>query len=80
VDHVVLFGEDTPAPLIRYLAPDVVCKGAEYRGQDTAEGRAIQAVGGRYVLLPETPGSRTSHIVARLAKPAREPSRTRRTR
>ena len=33
VDRVVLFGEDTAAPLIRALRPDVVCKGGDYRGE-----------------------------------------------
>lgn len=66
VDHVVLFGEDTPAPLIRFLAPDVVCKGGEYRGIETEEKRAISELGGEFVLLRQTPGVRTSQIIERL--------------
>jgi rfaE bifunctional protein nucleotidyltransferase chain/domain len=75
VGCVVLFGEDTPAPLIRHLRPNIVCKGSEYRGEDTEEGRAIRALGGRYVLLPETPGTRTSHVVAKMARPPRPPEK-----
>ena len=67
VDYVVLFAEDTAGPLIRFLAPDVVCKGGEYRGVETAEKRAIDDLGGEYVLLRQTPGVRTSRLIERLS-------------
>jgi len=63
VDYAVLFGEDNPAPLIRALRPDVVCKGAEYRDQDSAEKRMIESLGGRFVLLRQIPGVRSSRII-----------------
>jgi len=63
VDYVVLFGEDHPAPLIRALRPDIVCKGSEYRGQDSAEKRMIESLGGRFVLLRQIPGVRSSRII-----------------
>lgn len=31
VDYVVIFGEDTPARLIRQIGPDVLVKGADYK-------------------------------------------------
>ncbi len=67
VDYVVLFSEDTPSALIRALRPDVICKGSEYRGQPTEERRTIEALGGRCVFLRQTPGVRTSRILAKLA-------------
>src|SRR5262245_10024826 len=30
VDHVLVFGDPTPAPVLEALRPDVACKGAEY--------------------------------------------------
>ncbi len=65
VDYVVLFGEDDAGPLIRALRPDVVCKGGEYRGARIPEREAIEALEGRFVLLRQTPGVRSSKIIAR---------------
>jgi len=66
VDYVVLFSEDTPSALIRSLKPDLICKGSEYRDQETEERRAIEALGGRCVFLRQTPGVRTSRIIEKL--------------
>jgi D-beta-D-heptose 7-phosphate kinase/D-beta-D-heptose 1-phosphate adenosyltransferase len=43
VDHVVIFGEDTPECLIRTLLPDVLVKGSDWKrgtivGEDIVEG------------------------------------------
>jgi D-beta-D-heptose 7-phosphate kinase/D-beta-D-heptose 1-phosphate adenosyltransferase len=65
VDWVVLFSEDDAAPLIRALRPDIVCKGGEYRGKRTPEQQAVEELGGRFVALRQTPGLRTSGILAR---------------
>ena len=65
VDCVVLFGEDTPVELIRALEPDVVCKGGEYRRTETPEQRAIEDLGGRFFLLRQVPGGRTSNLLRR---------------
>lgn len=65
VDYVVLFSEDTAAPIIRSLRPDVVCKGAEYRGEQTPEQRAIESLGGKFVALRQTPGVRSSALIDR---------------
>lgn len=65
VDYTVLFGEATAAPLIRALRPDVVCKGGEYRGERTAEQQVIEQIGGRFVLLRQTPGVRSSLLLQR---------------
>lgn len=65
VDYVVLFPEDDPVPLIRALRPDVVCKGGEYRGTRPPEQEAIEALGGRFVLLRQTPGVRSSALISR---------------
>lgn len=63
VDAVVLFPEETAGPLIRALRPDVVGKGAEYRGQRTAEQEAVESIGGRFALLRQTPNIRTSLLI-----------------
>lgn len=65
VDWVVLFGEETAAPLIRSLKPDVVCKGGEYRGERIPEQVAAEQVGGHFVHLRQTRGVRSSSIAQR---------------
>lgn len=65
VDFVVLFAEDDAGPLIRYLKPAVACKGSEYREKPIAEQVAVEAAGGRFVLLRQVPGVRSSRIIAR---------------
>ncbi len=68
VDRVVLFGEETAAPLIRALKPDIVCKGGEYRGSRVAEQEAIEALGGRFVLLRQVPSVRSSSLIKRVQR------------
>lgn len=70
VDHVVLFGEDTAATLIRTLRPDIVCKGSEYRGAPVPEQAVIEALGGRFVLLRQIPGVRSSSLLERARRGA----------
>ena len=68
VDYVVLFGEDTPAALVRALEPDMVAKGSEYRGTDPPEKRAVEAQGGRFVLLRQIPGVRSTLLLDRIRR------------
>jgi D-beta-D-heptose 7-phosphate kinase/D-beta-D-heptose 1-phosphate adenosyltransferase len=73
VDYVALFGEDAPLALIRALRPDVVCKGADYRGKRPPEQVLIESLGGRFRLLRDVPGVRSSLLVERVrdARPSR---------
>ena len=73
VDHVVLFGEDTPVPLIRALRPNVVAKGGDYRGADPPEKRVIEALGGRFVCLRQVSGVRSTTLLDRLRRSRQTP-------
>ena len=68
VDFVVLFGEEDAAALIRELRPAVYCKGGEYRRRRIPEQDAIESVGGRFRLLRQVPGVRSSRLIARASK------------
>ncbi len=65
VDAVALFGEDDPRALIRAIRPDVVCKGGEYRGARPPERALIESLGGRFILLRQTPRVRSSLLIRR---------------
>ncbi len=68
VDHVVLFGEKDGGRLIRFIRPDVVCKGGEYRKQRIPEQIAIEDAGGRFVHLRQIPGVRTTLLLKKARK------------
>jgi rfaE bifunctional protein nucleotidyltransferase chain/domain len=66
VDAVVVFDEDTPAELVRALAPDVIVKGGDYRPETVVGAEVVQARGGRVVIIPLTPGQSTTSIIEKL--------------
>jgi D-beta-D-heptose 7-phosphate kinase/D-beta-D-heptose 1-phosphate adenosyltransferase len=70
VDCVVLFDEDTPLELIRYLGPDVLVKGADYARDRIVGADWVEARGGRVVRVPLVAGFSTSALVERLRAPS----------
>jgi D-beta-D-heptose 7-phosphate kinase/D-beta-D-heptose 1-phosphate adenosyltransferase len=69
VDHVLVFAENTPAPTLAVLQPEVHCKGAEYappNGRPFPEGPIVEGYGGRVVFLPLTEGTSTTELVRRI--------------
>ena len=66
VDHVTVFGEDTPAALIEALRPDVLVKGADYALDEVVGREAVEAAGGRVVLLELEEGRSTSALLRRI--------------
>ncbi|MHB9026621.1 MAG: adenylyltransferase/cytidyltransferase family protein [Armatimonadota bacterium] len=78
VDAVLLFDEDSPAPLLARLKPDVFCKGADYAppGGKTLppdEVAAMAAAGGRIEYLPLAPDNSTTAIIRRIMYMEGEP-------
>jgi rfaE bifunctional protein nucleotidyltransferase chain/domain len=65
VDEVYIFGEDTPVRALREVRPDVFVKGGDYRDVEIPEARAIEAWGGRVVILPYEAGRSTTELIAR---------------
>jgi D-beta-D-heptose 7-phosphate kinase/D-beta-D-heptose 1-phosphate adenosyltransferase len=72
VDLVVMFEADTPLELIEQLTPEVLVKGGDY-SPDTVVGRdAVEAAGGRVVILPLVPGVSTTKVIERIAPDKRQ--------
>ncbi|MEO1007242.1 MAG: D-glycero-beta-D-manno-heptose 1-phosphate adenylyltransferase [Planctomycetota bacterium] len=67
VDAVVLFSEDTPERLIGDLVPDVLVKGADYRGREVAGQSIVEAAGGRVELLDLVEGLSTTSALRRMS-------------
>jgi D-beta-D-heptose 7-phosphate kinase/D-beta-D-heptose 1-phosphate adenosyltransferase len=68
VDHVVIFGEDTPLELIKTLRPDILVKGADYTVDKVVGAEQVQSWGGQIVLAQLVEGQSTTGTIARMAK------------
>ncbi len=66
VDYVVPFDEDTPERLISIVLPDVLVKGGDYKVEEIAGHRQVQANGGKVIVLPFVEGFSTTNIVNRI--------------
>jgi len=75
VDHVLIFGEDTPREVLGKVQPDIHCKGADYAPPSTRpipEAEVVHAYGGRIAFLTLTPGVSTTDIVHRIEQTLRQ--------
>lgn len=66
VDFVVIFAEDTPYRLISELKPDILIKGADWKGKEIVGADVVRAYGGKVELLHYIDGLSTSHIVKKI--------------
>jgi D-beta-D-heptose 7-phosphate kinase/D-beta-D-heptose 1-phosphate adenosyltransferase len=66
VDYVTIFPEDTPLDLIRLLRPDVLVKGGDWGAEAVIGKEAVEAYGGRIVLIPYQSGFSTTGIIERV--------------
>lgn len=64
VDAAVVFDDDTPAPLLERLRPDVWVKGSDYAGTTLPEAETVRAHGGEVVLLPMLEGRSTTRLLS----------------
>jgi D-beta-D-heptose 7-phosphate kinase/D-beta-D-heptose 1-phosphate adenosyltransferase len=75
VDHVLVFGEPTPEPILALLKPDIHCKGADYappNGKPVPEAGVVAAYGGRIEYLPLLPEVSTTDLVRRVQERSSE--------
>lgn len=63
VDAVVLFDEDTPYELIKFVQPDVLVKGGDYTEATIVGADIVKANGGEVVVIPLVEGYSTSSIL-----------------
>jgi D-glycero-beta-D-manno-heptose 1-phosphate adenylyltransferase len=65
VDRVVLFDQPTPRSLVESLRPDVLVKGGDYAYEAMIGTEAVEAGGGRVVIVPLQPGYSSTALVER---------------
>ncbi len=68
VDYVVMFDEDTPQKLIEYLLPDVLIKGADWKGKEVAGADAVCKNGGKVRFVKYIDGFSTTNIINKILK------------
>ncbi len=62
IDHVVVFGQDTPSEIIEEIRPDVYVKGGDYSRDRLPEAAQVERLGGVLHFLPYEDESTTSII------------------
>jgi rfaE bifunctional protein nucleotidyltransferase chain/domain len=66
VDAVVLFDEDTPYELIKFVQPDVLVKGGDYTEETIVGADFVKTIGGEVVTIPLVEGYSTSSILEKV--------------
>ncbi len=66
VDAVVLFDEDTPCELIKFVQPDVLVKGSDYKPEEIVGYDIVTAKGGEIITVDFLPGYSTTAIEKRI--------------
>lgn len=65
-DRIIFFEEDTPLELIRYIQPDILVKGSDYKPEDIVGYDIVKAKGGDVVTIDLTEGFSTTAILERV--------------
>ena len=68
VDKVVFFDEDTPYDLIKFIQPNFLVKGSDYKEEDIVGYDILKSTGGQVVTLDFVDGYSTSGIIEKVMK------------
>jgi rfaE bifunctional protein nucleotidyltransferase chain/domain len=66
VDAVIIFDEDTPLELISKIEPQVLVKGADWKGKGVVGSEIVEKNGGSVVFVDTVDGFSTTNIVKKL--------------
>ena len=66
VDFVVIFGEDTPQKLIELIKPDILIKGADWKGKKVAGCDFIKSCGGRCEFVELLNNRSTTNVIEKI--------------
>ncbi len=68
VDYVTIFDEETPYQLIQALRPDILIKGADWKGKGVVGSDIVKKNGGKVELIRYIPKFSTTNIVRSIKK------------
>ena len=63
VDYVTIFNEETPYNLVNALGPDVLIKGADWKGKEIVGADIVKASGGRVEFIKYIDHYSTTNII-----------------
>ena len=66
VDYVTIFDETTPLKVIETLKPDVLVKGADWKGKDVVGLRLVKSYGGGVEFIRYVKGISTTQIIQKI--------------
>lgn len=66
VDHIILFDEDTPINLIKFVQPDILVKGGDYDPEEIVGSDVVMARGGKVKVIRYIPGFSTTGLIEKL--------------
>jgi rfaE bifunctional protein nucleotidyltransferase chain/domain len=72
VDYVVIFPDRTVERLLRWMRPDVHCKGTDYTPDTVPERDVVREYGGRVAIVGDPKDHSTRELLARAAESRRE--------
>jgi rfaE bifunctional protein nucleotidyltransferase chain/domain len=62
ISAIIIFDEDTPAELIKFVQPDVLVKGGDWKPEQIAGYDTVKAKGGEVTVIDYIPGFSTTSI------------------
>lgn len=65
-DKIILFDEDTPLELIRFIQPDLLVKGNDYKPENIVGYDIVKAKGGKVVTIDLTPDFSSTSILSKI--------------
>lgn len=68
IDLIVFFDEATPYELIKFLQPNVLVKGNDYKAEEIVGYDIVKANGGEIITIPMVEGYSTSKLVEKILK------------
>jgi rfaE bifunctional protein nucleotidyltransferase chain/domain len=66
IDLIVLFDEETPYELIKFLQPDVLVKGDDYQVEKIVGYDVVMAGGGKVITIPFLEGYSTTKLIQKI--------------
>lgn len=68
VDYITIFNEETPYKTIKALKPDILIKGADWRGKSVAGEKLVKSLGGRVEFVKYLNRFSTTKIIDTIIK------------
>ena len=66
VDAVILFNEQTPLELVKFIKPNIITKGGDYNSEEVVGNEIAVENNGKVIIIPLTQGYSTTSILDKI--------------